>query len=354
MILPPEIDLLSNVHLSSVVLSEPRYRCAFDCELPARNASEARQVLEVCASGAASGAWRNLEIARIADLIRDGYKAHLEHLDTEISAKYEEFLAGRMTKEQFARWASAQRTRGARYYRLQTLKKGAPIAAVLPEIRDQFEYGLGGRNFSNLVTRTQEKLGPGASREQVYDRIIKGATKPNAQVSLRVNDFVRYMETGKPLIFARSVKISPKTALRGLGVIGVATGAYDVITAPPAQRGEVARRIGFEFGGAIAVSEVGIASLVAFTATPFGWVIAAGIILGVGGSVLGGRLHDKIFYSNSAESVHGALQRSGAIEQSHLQSSFAAPHGAPASLARLAPFKPGGGRFGGGGASGRW
>jgi hypothetical protein len=265
------------------------------CRLPADTPYQANELLEAVATGGMLGTGRSIgrlgvEIPRI----RGEYEARAAALLEEVARR-----RGRMPVEELARWASAERTALARSIRW---REGIG-SVVLLGARDNWVYGLGGRTYPNLERRYLRR---GVPRAELPERILRGATHPNAELTATAMRGARYLKYGGKAIF----------------VISVATTGYRVLSASREELPQVLHEeAGGFFGGAIG-AEVGIGLCLVFGIATGGWgLLACGVLGGMAGGIGGAYLGDRIYYSHSDEVVVQA-QEEAIIEIEELEESM--------------------------------
>lgn len=202
-----------------------------------------------------------------------------------------------MAPQELAEWAVKERARIARRIRL---KQGIS-PTVLFEIRDNIKYGLGGRTPKNMYKRAVQKGARGAA---VYDRMIRGATTPNTEMTAAMLKGARYLKYGGRVIV----------------VISIATTAYTLLTA---SQEDMERIFAEEAGGFIgggAGSSLAVGLCLVFGVGTGGWgLLACGALGGIGGGALGSYLGGKTYYSSRGNEIMTQAERGGIIDVSLLE-----------------------------------
>jgi hypothetical protein len=263
------------------------------CQLPASDSQEASHFLQVVATGGPLGA--GYQLARLGvdmPALRAEYEQAVENLIREVEAR----RRARMDPRELARWAVEERTKIARRIRL---KQGIS-PTVLFEIRDHVKYGLGGRTFKNMQRRA---VRAGYQGQAAYEQLIRGATRPNPEITQSMVGAARYLKHGGRVIL----------------VISVATTAYTILTAP---QEELERVLAEEAGGIIggsAGSGLGVGLCLILGIASGGWgLLACGVVGGLAGGAVGAYAGDRIYYSMKDEVLDQASTQ-GVIDVSLLE-----------------------------------
>ncbi len=157
--------------------------------------------------------------------------------------------------------------------------RSGPDVAVVFEVRDWSKYGVGGRTVPNIERRLTNRGLTGAALDEA---MIRGAARPNVEISQRAIDGARYLRHGGRVIV----------------VFSLATTAYVLLTAPPE---ELERVIYEEAGGAIGGgvgAGTAVAACLVFGIATGGWgLLACGVVGGLGGGALGAWGGNQIYYA---------------------------------------------------------
>lgn len=150
------------------------------------------------------------------------------------------------------------------------------------EIRDWRQYGVGGRSLNNLLLRAESQ---GLTGEAALLKVLSSVDKPNPAATAAILKGARY--------------------LRGAGAVllvgGAGLSAYNIASAPPEQRSNIAWREGASLAGGIVGSNlvVGVCFLLGMTGVG---LVVVGLVAGVAGAM-------------AAERIYYAHQSSNAIRQ---------------------------------------
>lgn len=271
---------------------------SMQCSLPASSPGEAAQFLEIVGGGGLGTGMKLSNLGVSMPQIRQEYEALLESMVAEVERRQK---AGQPARE-IARWVVEER----RNIAVRMRWRSGPGTAVLFEIRDWGEYGMGGRTHRNVARRYTNR---GFTGDALDERLIRGATSPNTGISNTAIKGARYLKHGG----------------RVMVVFSLATTAYTLLTAP---EDELERVIYQEAGGAAggaAGASLAVGACLVFGIASGGWgLLACGVIGGGlggwGGSVAG----EKLYYSvNSAVEVEA--NQTGIIQQENIMPYMPAP-----------------------------
>ena len=243
---------------------------ALVCRVPARSDREAVGILEIIGG---AGLGTGLQARRLGidiPVIRTEYERRVAALVEEVGRRQ-----GRTSLEELARYASRERTAIARNMRW---RQGAGTTVLL-ELRDQAQYGLGGRSYSNMSRRYYQQ---GLRGADIHARILRGATTPNVEITASALRGARYLRHGGRVII----------------VVGLATTAYTLLTTPEEQLPRVmAEEAGGMAGGALGTSAaVGLCLI--FGVATAGWgLLACGVVGGMAGGYLGSQAGNRLYYA---------------------------------------------------------
>jgi hypothetical protein len=299
--------------------------------VPGRNRDEAVQFLQSVGAGGGlgTGSALNIDLQRI----RLDYESQIAALARGV----QERQAQGWTAEAIAQWVSTGRTSIARTMRL---RQGIGPTAVL-EIRDNLQYGLGGRSFPNIWKRYAQ---PGMTTEEIAGKVIDGSLRSNTGISETALKSARYLRYGGRVVIVLSVGLS----------------VYEIAHAKEADRPRVVYEQAGGFLGGYLLSSSAVAAVAVFGIVTGGWgLLAVGLLAGAAGGLAGSWAGDKIYYSTHPDLQHVA-DTTGLVpaHMIHPRMYMASPCVASCHSAigfgsgSFDIFRGGGGTFGGGGASG--
>jgi hypothetical protein len=310
--------------IPSPIVPNPSDAEAFYVTLPGRNQDEAIQFLQSvgAGSGLGTGSALNIDLRRI----RLDYEREIEALARGV----QERQAQGWTTEAIAEWISPARTRIARSLRL---RQGIGPTAVL-EIRDNLQYGLGGRTFPNVWRRY---AAPGMTSEEIAGKVIAGSLRSNTGISETALNSARYLRYGGRVVIVLSVGLS----------------VYEIGHAKQADRPRIIYEQAGGFLGGYLLSSSAVAAVAVFGLVTGGWgLLAVGLLAGAAGGLAGTWAGDKIYYSTHPDLQHVA-DTTGLVPAYMIHPRMSmAPACNRGCHSTFSGF--GGGSFGGGGASGSW
>lgn len=268
--------------------------------VPGQCRSEGLQFLRAVANGTTVGS--GLTFRSDLEQLRIDYEMQIGAMGKQIDLMRTE---GKSLDE-IAHWAVSERLRIARSIRLRQ----GPGAMIGLELRDNHQYGLGGRTYSNLARHTLRKQIKNQATDFVLEEsLIKGALRPNPALTPEVLRAARYLRYGGPILI----------------VIGAGISAHDVISAAPRNRGRVAaEEVGGWAGGWILSGAAVAIAVVSGVATGGLSLLAIGFLAGAAGGIGGSLLADKIYYSSHPHLVP-AVQQTGIIPYDMVQSCMPPP-----------------------------
>lgn len=251
----------------------------YEITVPGRNEAEGIAFLEAVGSGLLGSGLRMTQLGQAIPEIRQQYEARLAQLLQQKGAMEAEVAAGRMTREQYARWLFQQRRDIAYAGRF---RQGLGATALL-EARDWAKYGVGGRSWDNIYNRASARAAQEGLRTGVMidplDRIIQTATTPNVEVSDAAIRGAKFLRRAGPIFI----------------VAGVLVDGYEIYSAPEGERGHVAGRVASEAGGGFLGGGLGVGVCIAFGIATSGWgLLACGAVGGIGGSYAGGKIYQSV------------------------------------------------------------
>jgi hypothetical protein len=247
------------------------------CRLPADSPREAVELLETVATGGAIGTGQKLarlgvEIPRI----RSDYERQVRLLIDDVARRQ-----GQMPLDDLARYASRERVRIARSMRW---RQGIG-SVILLEARDNWKYGWGGRTFPNLQRRYAV---PGVDNNAILQKILKGATSPNVELTETAMRGARYLSYGGKAII----------------VVSVATTGYRLLNTPAEELPRVMSEEGGSFIGGAVGAEAAVGLCLVFGIVTGGWgLLGCGVLGGLAGGIVGGELGNRLYYSASPRVV---------------------------------------------------
>jgi hypothetical protein len=279
------MTLLTIPELSTrtVVINDPDLRMCYQLTVPARSEEDAWRFLSQVGSGGMAGnGMHNMYLGSALPTIRNQYYKALEGVEAEIRARQAKLgskLNDPRELRQFVEWASSERTRIARLFRIPA----GPGGMLGGEIRDWRQYGAGGRSMDNLLARAEAKNG--LTGEAALRKILGSVDKPNPAATESILRGARYLRSAGAVVF----------------VAGAGWTAYNIASAPAEERPELMRREGSALAGGFVASNVAIGICFLLGMTGVG-LIAVGLVAGVAGAMAG----ERIYY---------ASQHSGVVQQ---------------------------------------
>ncbi|MBU6438100.1 MAG: hypothetical protein KGQ77_11280 [Betaproteobacteria bacterium] len=283
------------VPMVEVELDDPAGRQCFAVRVPGRTAGEGYAFLDHVAEGLGGGGARQLLMGTTFEPLRRLYAAH----DAQIAALARQRLQAlgpRPNAEELmevARWASRERAKSARLWRIPT---GPDIGAVL-EARDWQRYGVGGRTLPNLMARNL-RANPGMTTEQSLLQVIGSAGRTNTQVDLGVLRIGRALRTGGSILF----------------VAGLGATAFEYAHTPSVQRAEFVRREAVGYAGAAVATGLATALIMTF-ALPGMVVVGVGVVAGVGGAWAAQQIYLATAGSAAQRQAHAGLVTAAALRE---------------------------------------
>jgi hypothetical protein len=208
--------------------------------------------------------------------VRQDYEAALADFLREV----EQRRATGASRETLARWAVEERAAIARRIRSQQ----GFAARALYEVRDVAQYGRGGRNYTNMVSRYARR---GYAGDALHEALLRGATHPNTGISDAAIRGARYLRYGGRVVV----------------VLSIATTGYVLLTTPADQL----ERVVYEEAGAAGLGAAGTAAAVGLclvfgVATGGLGLLACGALGGVAGGALGSYAGNRLYYTTRSAS----------------------------------------------------
>src|SRR6266850_1947989 len=170
----------------------PRVPSVVRLRVPGRDQQEATLFLESLAAGGGVGTGRALGVDFVR--IRSDYEREVARLIEGVNTQRGQ---GR-TVQEIADWAVRERRGIATRMRM---RQGVG-ATVMFEVRDNIQYGLGGRTVDNLSRRYSAR---GLTGDTLAEQMIKGALSPNTGISENVLRSARYLRYGGKVILVVGV-----------------------------------------------------------------------------------------------------------------------------------------------------
>jgi hypothetical protein len=276
----------------TVGIADPATKTCYTVSVPASSTREALDFLDYVGGGLGGSGVRQLLAGSTLGPIRDAYYRQLAEVERTIVAR--RAALGPVPSEAVLRdlgeWAVRQRAQAARIWRIPT----GPAAVVVGEARDWSLYGFGGRTVGNMERRAASR---GFNGAEVTEYFLRGATRPNAEVTTQLLRGARFLRRGGGI----------------LALVGTVATEEEIRRAPPAQRAEIAKHEAVGFAGGFVAGEGAVGTVLAISAafalaTPPGWILLGiGVIAGAVGSYAAERIY---FHDQGAEAVK-------AIERGH-------------------------------------
>ncbi|MCB1909705.1 MAG: hypothetical protein KDH15_20285 [Rhodocyclaceae bacterium] len=264
----------------------------FLCSLPAADPGEAVEFLEIVGSGGALGTGARMTRMGISmPVIREEYEAAVRKLVAEVARR----KRSGQSLEAIARFAVEERTRIANRMRWRS---GAGTR-ILFEVRDWSEFGPGGRTYRNVEARY---VGRGYQGSALHQKMIAGATHPNAGISNTALRGARYLRNGGRVIV----------------VLSFASTAYVLLTTPEEQLPRVLSQEAGSFLGGAAGSGAAVGACLVFGIATGGWgLLACGIVGGIAGGAVGDWAGDRV-YSSLSPNVEESVRATGMLDVNEL------------------------------------
>ena len=265
--------------------------------VPGRSQAEGERFLGMVGSGSTGTGMQDLWLGHTLPWVRRNYYIALEGVEKEIAARRAQLgprLKDPAEMESFVKWAVGRRNAIARLWRLPA----GPGGVLGGEIRDWKIYGAGGRTLPNLLARTEAKYGE--TGMAALERIAASAAKPNPAETTAILRGAKYLKGGGAVLF----------------VGGIAITAYDIYSAPPEQRVEVAKEEGVGMAGGFAGSNVAVGVCFLLGVSGVG-LIAVGLVAGVAGAYAA----EKMYYAHTHSPAVRNLYQQGETHVSHFSAS---------------------------------
>lgn len=259
----------------------------FRCSLPAASEQEALDFLEIVGSSGSIGIgtqlWRTgLKMPEI--------RLKYHHYITSLINEVKDRRRARQSPHQIAQWVVNERRKIANKMRWES----GGGTRVIFEIRDNIEYGLGGRTYNNLEKRYK---GRGYSGVALDEKLISGASNPNTGMTDTAIKGARYLRDGGRVIVVLSLGIT----------------AYTFLTAPQEKLEQLFyQEVGGFAGGALG-SGFGVSACFVFGIATSGWgLLACGFVGGIGGGFLGSNVGNRVYRSRQSN-IEMKVQQTGVL-----------------------------------------
>lgn len=168
----------------------------------------------------------------------------------------------------------------------------------------------GGRTYANMGTRALNKFKLKPNPDFVLEEeLIRGALRPNAEITADVIRAARYLRYGGPLLLT----------------LGVGLSAYDVASPTPQDRGRVVAEEAGAWTGSWILSAAAVAICVLAAPETGGLsLVAIGFLGGTAGGIGGSLVADKIYYASHPHLVP-MVRRTGEIPYSMVKAYMPPP-----------------------------
>jgi hypothetical protein len=242
------------------------------CALPARSVEEAHHFLETVGCGGSLGSGtRMAALGTEMPLIRAEYERRIARLIAEVERR----RALKQPAREIAQWVVNERRAIANQMRWRS---GAGTR-VLFEVRDWTKYGVGGRTYPNIESRYSAR---GLRTPALEEQIIRGATRPNVELTEAALKGARYLKYGGRVVI----------------VISIATTAYTLLTADPKDLERLIHEEAGAFLGGSAGAGLATGACLVFGIATAGWgLLACGVIGGIAGGIGGSYAGNRVYYA---------------------------------------------------------
>lgn len=183
----------------TVVIDDPIARQCYVLTVPGSTEQEGYAFLRSLDNGVAGAGARQFLAGATWDPIRRRYQAVDRALVEAAQMRVSRLGPNPATAELevLVRQASAQRTAAARLWRVPS----GPDAMLAAEARDWAKYGAGGRNFNNLMKRSQANPARATwARDDHLRQILRNVEKTNPAVDAAVLRNARYLKAGGAIL----------------------------------------------------------------------------------------------------------------------------------------------------------
>jgi hypothetical protein len=174
-----------------------------------------------------------------------------------------------------------------------------PDAFLVAEVRDWVKYGVGGRNFGNLMQRSMSQPARASwTREDHLLQVLRNVEKTHAGVDAAVMRNARYLKAGGAFLM----------------VAGLGWTLMDYQRTPDHRKGEFLQREAATATGGAFASGLATAVLVAASASGV-VIIGVGLVAGMAGALAA----EGLYHSLHGQSLMGQLRDTGVLQAGLLQ-----------------------------------
>jgi hypothetical protein len=290
----------------TVGIADPATKTCYTVSVPATTPREALDFLHLIGGGLGGSGTRQMLAGATLGPIREAYYRQLAGVEQQIAARRAALgtAPSESALRELGEWAVRQRAQAARVWRIPS----GPAAVVVGEARDWSIYGSGGRTIPNMERRA---AGRGLSGMDMSEYFLRGATRPNAEVTTQLMRGARFLRRGGGV----------------LALAGVIMTEEEIRRAPAAQRSDIVQHEAAGFVGGFVVGEGAVGTVLAVSAafalaTPPGWILLGiGVVAGAVGSYAADRI---LFHDRGAEAVD-TIRRGQPIKAAALSRSCPSP-----------------------------
>lgn len=286
------MDTLTEQASVTVMIDDPVLQQCYQLRVPGTTQEEGYAFLAQLSSGAAGAGGRQFLAGSTWAPIRHRYIAVDQALAQAAQAQLTRLGASPTTAqlEALVREASAKRTAAARLWRMPS----GPDAFLVTEARDWMKYGVGGRNFNNLMQRSASNPSRATwSRDDHLRQLLRNVEKTNPKVNAGVLRNARYLKAGGAILM----------------VAGLGWTYHEYQNTPEQLKGDFVRREAAAAAGGALASGLATAVLVGLTASGV-VVVGVGLIAGVAGALAAEGIYRSIY----GESLIDQVRRGGVIQ----------------------------------------
>ncbi|RZL10498.1 MAG: hypothetical protein EOP40_06130, partial [Rubrivivax sp.] len=261
----------------TVLIDDPIARQCHTLTVPGTTAEEGYAFLRSIDNGVGGAGARQFIAGATWEPIRRRYQAVDRALVEAAKARLTTLGPRPATAdlEALVRQASGQRTTAARLWRMPS----GPDAFLAAEARDWAKYGAGGRNFNNLMRRSESNPARATwSRDDHLLQILRNVEKTNAGVDAAVLRNARYLKAGGAILM----------------VAGLGWTYREYQRTPQHQKAEFVRREAVTTAGGALGAGLATAVLVAVGASG-AVVIGVGLVAGVAGALVAEGVYRSIY-----------------------------------------------------------
>jgi hypothetical protein len=291
------MDLLTEQPCVTLTIDDPVLQQCYRLRVPGVTSEDGYAFLERLDSGLAGTGARQLLAGATWGPIRRRYEAYDRALAEAAKARLTSLGSNPTLAELEAvvRHASAQRTTAARLWRLPS----GPDAFLAAEVRDWAEYGLGGRRFGNLMSRSMKNPRQTSwSQADHLRNIASKVGKTNAETTSGVFRSARFLKTGGAIVM-----------MAGLGWT-----YHEYQNTPEHLKADFLKREAVSAAGGALASGLVTAFLVTTTAAGV-VVVGVGLVAGIAGALAAEGIYRSIY----GDSLLGQIRNSGVIQANLLR-----------------------------------